>query len=86
MQTIWSLEGIFNHCRNPLYVGNILMLVGIGIRRIHCFFVALIIPIFLFIFTSDRHSGREFSCGVKFAKSLTLTANALIVGFLSLRV
>jgi protein-S-isoprenylcysteine O-methyltransferase Ste14 len=24
-------EGVFNHCRNPLYVGNILMLVGVGI-------------------------------------------------------
>src|SRR6478752_4258237 len=24
-------EGFFNHCRNPLYVGNILMLVGVGI-------------------------------------------------------
>src|SRR4051812_38054034 len=24
-------EGIFNHCRNPLYVGNILMLLGVGI-------------------------------------------------------
>src|SRR5688572_10167213 len=24
-------QGIFNHCRNPLYVGNILMLLGVGI-------------------------------------------------------
>ena len=24
-------EGIFKHCRNPLYVGNILMLLGVGI-------------------------------------------------------
>jgi protein-S-isoprenylcysteine O-methyltransferase Ste14 len=24
-------EGIFNHCRNPLYVGNILMLMGAGL-------------------------------------------------------
>src|SRR5690606_17468720 len=24
-------NGIFAHCRNPLYVGNILMLVGVGI-------------------------------------------------------
>ncbi len=23
-------SGIFNHCRNPLYVGNILMLLGVG--------------------------------------------------------
>jgi len=43
-------EGIFNHCRNPLYVGNILMLVGIGILSNSLLFVGLIIPIFLFIF------------------------------------
>src|SRR6187551_1951236 len=24
-------EGIFTHCRNPLYVGNILVIIGLGI-------------------------------------------------------
>lgn len=45
-------EGIFNHCRNPLYVGNILMLVGIGILSNSLLYVGLIIPLFLFIFQS----------------------------------
>jgi protein-S-isoprenylcysteine O-methyltransferase Ste14 len=45
-------EGIFNHCRNPLYVGNILMLLGIGILANSLIYVAIIIPIFLFIYQS----------------------------------
>ncbi len=43
-------EGIFNHCRNPLYVGNILMLFGIGILSNSLFYVAVMIPVFLFIY------------------------------------
>ena len=42
--------GIFNHCRNPLYVGNILMLVGVGILSNSAWYVLLMIPIFLFIY------------------------------------
>jgi protein-S-isoprenylcysteine O-methyltransferase Ste14 len=43
-------EGIFNHCRNPLYIGNILKLVGIGILSNSLLYVVLFIPVFLFIF------------------------------------
>lgn len=43
-------EGIFNHCRNPLYVGNILMLLGVGILANSLVYVAIVIPIFLFIY------------------------------------
>lgn len=43
-------EGIFNHCRNPLYVGNILMLLGVGILSDSLLYVAVLIPIFLFIY------------------------------------
>ena len=43
-------EGIFNHCRNPLYVGNILMLAGVGVLSNSLFYVAIVIPIFLFIY------------------------------------
>lgn len=43
-------EGIFKHCRNPLYVGNILMLLGVGILANSLFYVAIMIPIFLFIY------------------------------------
>lgn len=43
-------EGIFRHCRNPLYVGNILMLLGVGILANSLIYVAIVIPIFLFIY------------------------------------
>lgn len=43
-------EGIFNHCRNPLYVGNILMLAGVGILSNSLFYMAVMIPIFLFVY------------------------------------
>jgi len=43
-------EGIFNHCRNPLYVGNILMLLGIGILANSLVYVVIVIPFFIFIY------------------------------------
>lgn len=43
-------SGIFNHCRNPLYVGNILMLLGVGILANSLLYVAVMIPVFLFIY------------------------------------
>jgi protein-S-isoprenylcysteine O-methyltransferase Ste14 len=43
-------EGIFNHCRNPLYVGNILMLLGIGVLANSVVYVAIVIPVFLFVY------------------------------------
>lgn len=43
-------EGMFNHCRNPLYVGNILMLVGVGILSNSLFYVAVMLPVFMFIY------------------------------------
>src|SRR5690606_15280406 len=43
-------EGIFNHCRNPLYVGNVLMLVGVGILSNSLLYVVIFIPLFLFIY------------------------------------
>ena len=42
--------GIFSHCRNPLYVGNILMLLGVGILANSLVYVAIIMPLFLFIY------------------------------------
>ena len=43
-------EGIFNHCRNPLYVGNILMLLGVGILSNSLLYIGIVIPLFLFIY------------------------------------
>lgn len=42
--------GIFSHCRNPLYVGNILMLLGVGVLANSLIYVAIIMPLFLFIY------------------------------------
>jgi len=43
-------EGIFSHCRNPLYVGNILVLTGLGIMSNSLFFMIFMIPLFLFFY------------------------------------
>src|ERR1041385_7228096 len=36
-------DGIFHHCRNPLYVGNILMLLGMGVLANSLVYVAIVI-------------------------------------------
>lgn len=41
------VTGIFAHCRNPLYVGNILILVGLGIASNSLIFMAIFTPVFL---------------------------------------
>lgn len=43
-------DGIFNHCRNPLYVGNMLMLSGVGMLSNSLYFVVFVTPVFLFIY------------------------------------
>ncbi|MFT3827272.1 MAG: isoprenylcysteine carboxylmethyltransferase family protein [Chitinophagaceae bacterium] len=42
--------GIFAHCRNPLYLGNILMLCGVGILSNSLLYLLIFIPAFLFIY------------------------------------
>ncbi len=42
--------GIFNHCRNPLYVGNILMLLGVGILSNSLIYVLIVMPAFMVIY------------------------------------
>jgi protein-S-isoprenylcysteine O-methyltransferase Ste14 len=42
--------GIFKHCRNPLYVGNILMLCGVGVLSNSLLYVLVFIPFFLFVY------------------------------------
>ena len=43
-------NGVFNHCRNPLYVGNIAMLLGVGILSNSLLYVVLVMPLFIFIY------------------------------------
>lgn len=45
-------EGIFNHCRNPLYVGNILMLLGVGVLSNSLLYVFVVMPVFMLIYHS----------------------------------
>jgi protein-S-isoprenylcysteine O-methyltransferase Ste14 len=56
-------EGIFNHCRNPLYVGNILMLLGVGVLANSLFYLLVIIPIFLFIYQAIVLAEEKFLRG-----------------------
>ncbi|WP_233632543.1 isoprenylcysteine carboxylmethyltransferase family protein [Parapedobacter sp. ISTM3] len=43
-------DGVFSHVRNPLYLGNILMLAGVGILANSMVFMAFVVPLFLFIY------------------------------------
>lgn len=53
-------EGIFHHCRNPLYVGNILMLAGLGVLANSLVYVLIVIPIFLFIYQAIVLAEEDF--------------------------
>lgn len=61
-------EGIFTHIRNPLYVGNILMLLGVGILANSLIYVAVIMPVFLFIYQAIVLAEENFLRG-KFGAS-----------------
>lgn len=43
-------SGIFSHCRNPLYVGNIGVAIGMGIASNSILFFSFITPMILFIY------------------------------------
>lgn len=43
-------NGIFAHCRNPLYRGNILIIIGLGIVAHSILFYVLGIPLFIFMY------------------------------------
>ena len=42
--------GVFAHCRNPLYVGNFLIILGVGIASNSILFLSLGIPFFAFAY------------------------------------
>ncbi|MEO6583337.1 MAG: isoprenylcysteine carboxylmethyltransferase family protein [Ferruginibacter sp.] len=67
-------EGIFNHCRNPLYLGNILMLLGVGILSNSLLYVFVVIPAFLFIYQAIVLAEENF-LGQKFGASFTAYCN-----------
>jgi len=67
-------EGIFRHCRNPLYVGNILMLLGVGILSNSILFVGFLMPLFLFIYQAIVLAEENFLRN-KFGKDFELYCN-----------
>lgn len=67
-------EGIFNHCRNPLYVGNILMIAGAGILANSLIFVTIVLPLFIFIYQAIVLAEEKFLKN-KFGNQYTLYSN-----------
>lgn len=63
-------NGIFHHCRNPLYVGNILMLTGVGILSNSLLYLLLFIPFFLFVYQAIVLAEEKFLAG-KFGSAYT---------------
>lgn len=63
-------EGIFSHCRNPLYVGNIMIIAGLGIMSNSFFFICLMIPLFLFFYQAIVIAEENFLFG-KFGEEFT---------------
>jgi protein-S-isoprenylcysteine O-methyltransferase Ste14 len=62
-------NGIFAHCRNPLYLGNILILLGVGIAGNSLLFILFGIPFLLFAYAAiicaeenylEKKFGQEF--------------------------
>lgn len=61
--------GLFAHCRNPLYVGNLLILAGVGLASNSLLFMIAGMPLFLFCYRAivaaeeaflHQKFGREF--------------------------
>ena len=44
--------GVFAHCRNPLYLGNFLVLLGVGLAANSLLFLATAIPFFVFAYAA----------------------------------
>src|SRR5262245_17603050 len=42
--------GIFAHCRNPLYLGNFIIILGVGIASNSVLFVSVTVPFFVFCY------------------------------------
>jgi protein-S-isoprenylcysteine O-methyltransferase Ste14 len=43
-------DGLFSHCRNPMYVGNVLLIIGMSILSNSIVAVVFMIPLFIFIY------------------------------------
>ena len=52
--------GIYSTCRNPMYLGNLLILFGFGIYANSSFFTLVIFPVFVFIYYSIIKAEEQF--------------------------
>jgi protein-S-isoprenylcysteine O-methyltransferase Ste14 len=53
-------DGIFAHCRNPLYLGNILIVIGLGIAAHSIPFYIIGIPLFIFMYMAIIRAEEHF--------------------------
>lgn len=53
-------DGLFSHCRNPMYVGNILLVIGMSILSNSMFAVFIMIPLFIFIYEAIVRAEESF--------------------------
>lgn len=58
-------DGVFAHCRNPLYLGNIMIVIGLGIVANSMFFYFIGIPLFIFMYLAitraeEKYLGEKF--------------------------
>jgi protein-S-isoprenylcysteine O-methyltransferase Ste14 len=53
-------NGIFAHCRNPLYLGNILIIIGLGIVAHSILFYVLGIPLFIFMYVAIIRAEEDY--------------------------
>jgi protein-S-isoprenylcysteine O-methyltransferase Ste14 len=56
-------EGIFAHCRNPLYVGNILIVAGLGLMSNSLLFNLVATPLFVFMYMAIVSAEEAFLRG-----------------------
>jgi len=42
-------EGLYGHCRNPMYVGNVLILAGLAVASNSWLALGLLLPLYLFV-------------------------------------
>ncbi|HMJ46390.1 MAG TPA: isoprenylcysteine carboxylmethyltransferase family protein [Ferruginibacter sp.] len=66
--------GLFNHCRNPLYLGNILMLFGVGVLSNSVIYIFIVMPFFIFIYHAIVLAEENF-LSKKFGQSFTQYCN-----------
>lgn len=53
-------DGIFSHCRNPMYVGNVLLVIGMSVLSNSIFAMVVMIPLFILIYQAIIRAEETF--------------------------